>query len=492
LRLLSTSYTGDAIEVRRASDNATQDIGFVNNELDVTSLESFCSGTNGFVTTWYDQSGNGRDATQTTAASQPQIVSSGSVITENGKPAAQFDGSDDYHESNANYTQPFTYFILSKSNSSTSDRAMIDGSSGTNFVQLKYYNQINKFILFAGAILEGETFNTNQNLHYALYDGISSEIGLNNNTEILGNAGTNDPTSVTIGSRLAGTGQFWDGNIQELILYPSDQSSNRTGIETNINDFYSIYYVATNSEYQDVLDYADSQGYQRPSYAQQALQDALVGDLKDAGVWSKLDLFYVFPTDGDSDFASINWKDPNDYEITEVNSPTFTTNVGFTGNGTSALLYTNFNPLTDRVNYDPKGGDGQRFVWVGDTGSNGVLISDEPVGSGGALDRMRLNNTGSGSNKIMTTSGGLSSALSGSGLWYTEFDGTNRSFYLNDTFVQSVTSSATTDAYKTNWQLLGDSVYYDGNIKFHGIGSLLSATEQTDLYNALDTYNSSL
>src|SRR6056300_1672906 len=91
LRLLSTSYTGDAIEVRRASDNATQDIGFVNNELDVTSLESFCSGTNGFVTTWYDQSGNGNDASQETAANQPQIVSSGSVITENGKPIINFD-----------------------------------------------------------------------------------------------------------------------------------------------------------------------------------------------------------------------------------------------------------------------------------------------------------------------------------------------------------------------------------------------------------------
>ena len=29
--------------------------------------------------------------------------------------------------------------------------------------------------------------------------------------------------------------------ISEIVLYLSDQSSNRTGIETNINDFYSIY-----------------------------------------------------------------------------------------------------------------------------------------------------------------------------------------------------------------------------------------------------------
>jgi hypothetical protein len=36
-------------------------------------------------------------------------------------------------------------------------------------------------------------------------------------------------------------GQYGDGTIQELIIYPDDQSANRASIETNINDFYSIY-----------------------------------------------------------------------------------------------------------------------------------------------------------------------------------------------------------------------------------------------------------
>ena len=97
LRRLSGSYTGSSIEVRRASDNATLDIGFVNNELDTATLSTFCSGTNGYVTTWYDQSGNGNDAEQTTAASQPKIYDSSSgVILENGKPTAKFDGTDDF------------------------------------------------------------------------------------------------------------------------------------------------------------------------------------------------------------------------------------------------------------------------------------------------------------------------------------------------------------------------------------------------------------
>jgi hypothetical protein len=32
-----------------------------------------------------------------------------------------------------------------------------------------------------------------------------------------------------------------EGYISELIIYDSDQSANRSGIETNINDHYNIY-----------------------------------------------------------------------------------------------------------------------------------------------------------------------------------------------------------------------------------------------------------
>ena len=115
LRKLRSGQT-IAIRVQRSSDNAEQDIGFVGNELDTASLLSFCGAGNGFVTTWYDQSGNGYNATQTTQANQPQIVSSGVVITENGKPAIQFDGSNDVLSNNALFftaNTPNSQFIVS-------------------------------------------------------------------------------------------------------------------------------------------------------------------------------------------------------------------------------------------------------------------------------------------------------------------------------------------------------------------------------------------
>jgi trimeric autotransporter adhesin len=92
LRRLYASYTGAAIRVRRSSDNAERDIGFIGEHLDVFALLVFVGNGSGFVTTWYDQSGNGRHATQSTAANQPKIVASGVVITEGGRPAISFDG----------------------------------------------------------------------------------------------------------------------------------------------------------------------------------------------------------------------------------------------------------------------------------------------------------------------------------------------------------------------------------------------------------------
>jgi hypothetical protein len=99
LRLVGLpSYTGSAIRVRRASNNAEQDIGFdANGELDTTALTTFCTGTNCFIRTWYDQSGNAADILNTTAAAQPKIYDSVTgVLTygPNSKPTTNWPGTN--------------------------------------------------------------------------------------------------------------------------------------------------------------------------------------------------------------------------------------------------------------------------------------------------------------------------------------------------------------------------------------------------------------
>ncbi len=96
LRRLYGSWTGAAIRVERSSDNAQLDIGFTaSGDLDIAALLAFVGSGSGFVTIWYDQSGNNRHATQTTAGSQPRIVNNGVLETLNGKPSVRWDGSND-------------------------------------------------------------------------------------------------------------------------------------------------------------------------------------------------------------------------------------------------------------------------------------------------------------------------------------------------------------------------------------------------------------
>ncbi len=91
------------MRVRRSSDNAESDIGHLatlgangNYMLDTAALLAFTGGGNGFVVTWYDQTGSGANATQSVAASQPTIVTSGVVETMNGYAAPKFGGANVY------------------------------------------------------------------------------------------------------------------------------------------------------------------------------------------------------------------------------------------------------------------------------------------------------------------------------------------------------------------------------------------------------------
>ena len=87
LRKLRYGYSGNAIRVRRSSDNTETDIGFVNRLLDTATLLSFIGSGSGFINIWYDQTGNGYNLTQTTAANQPRIVNAGVIDSLNSKPA---------------------------------------------------------------------------------------------------------------------------------------------------------------------------------------------------------------------------------------------------------------------------------------------------------------------------------------------------------------------------------------------------------------------
>lgn len=74
MRVLESDYTGPLVRLRRASDNAEKDFLWGDNDIvDSTAIDAWRAGSNVFIHTWYDQSGLGRDAIQTTRNRQPRF-----------------------------------------------------------------------------------------------------------------------------------------------------------------------------------------------------------------------------------------------------------------------------------------------------------------------------------------------------------------------------------------------------------------------------------
>lgn len=95
LRRLKSTYTGPGIRLRRASDNAEADIGFLGftgftgAPLNVAQANTHCAATTCTVATWYDQSGNARDGTRA-PAQQPSFVF---ACAPNGQPCLRSSSS---------------------------------------------------------------------------------------------------------------------------------------------------------------------------------------------------------------------------------------------------------------------------------------------------------------------------------------------------------------------------------------------------------------
>ncbi len=244
---------------------------------------------------------------------------------------------------------------------------------------------------------------------------------------------------------------------------------------------------AFDADYQAVLNRASTLGYTAPSAAQQTLQNTLVEDLKTAGVWSKLDAFYLFATDGDSDYATLNFVAPSSFQATKTNSPTFTANEGFTGDGSSAYLDTNLNAQSDTTNYTLNDASFGGYVWD---------FEQNPCGSTNAAIAYRRTNVGNNSNKIQstgtpTTNPRISTTTGLAGLSRpnsTTFYGLDASGSVNTSGV-----ATSTNLPNANFTILRrTNAYSSGKVGLFWAGAHLTSAEWSDYVDAVDTYIAAL
>jgi type II secretory pathway pseudopilin PulG len=171
----------------------------------------------GYVTTWYDQSGNKNNAIQITTGFQPKIVDGvNGIVTMNNKPVIQFDGNDDQLVSTSfnNSTTSTAFFIASRVSNSNSFMARL-----TNYAILGATDLFSAYYLNKSTSVANTGEDTKNSLN--LYTAIRTST-------------INSTLAIGAGS----TGNFLNGNIAELIIYDGNNVSNKVDIENNLRDYY--------------------------------------------------------------------------------------------------------------------------------------------------------------------------------------------------------------------------------------------------------------
>jgi hypothetical protein len=240
LRKLSTTYTGYAVRVQRKNDGATQNIGFTSSgELDTTALLSFVGSNNARVQIWYDQSGNGRNLDDGGTGVGPYIVSGGTLITQGGKASTYFGGSVDLMSWTGSAfniaTSNTTIALVAKRNSSNTGTIWGNTNYQNNFGTTQV--QISSGSIIVGSFGTGfDTFSQATVLRIsggskAYFNGTQSST---TNTTSLSNVAN---STVVLGNRQQNDTPY-GGFFSEGIWWALDQTSNRTGIETNQKSYY--------------------------------------------------------------------------------------------------------------------------------------------------------------------------------------------------------------------------------------------------------------
>jgi hypothetical protein len=218
-------------------------------------------GISAFIDTWYDQSGNGKDISQSTSADQPSIIVNGSLITSaNGLPSISFaDDAVTLERTEFLSGQLSAYFLVYDSEAADSGEAQVLLRQGSNY-------RIAASVLTSGKIRgqlrdgggdavfadSGGDLATGGTILQSIFIRARGAGGLYNYAqganEIIKDTtdiedvsfAASDTGDFSIGGNPGGAFDF-KGEIQEAIFFESDLFTDKSTIETELNNHYNAF-----------------------------------------------------------------------------------------------------------------------------------------------------------------------------------------------------------------------------------------------------------
>lgn len=247
-RLLRTSYNSFCLKVRRSSDNAEANVAFdgsnivsASSTVTITAagtsglsvgatmpFSTFYAGTSCYVTTWYDQSSNGLNATQTTASAQPRIVNAGVLDKLVGKAAVTFQTTSQYMTA-ASFTAQTINAVRAAPNQNWQTLAAMGANTDFSVrANTSLYNQAtnsNDWYYNTGATSQYWV----NGIQAATYTGTAVHT-------ITANAASAFTATMSISTTFMSRGMNSGAGVVELLFFPSALSTtDRQALEANQN-----------------------------------------------------------------------------------------------------------------------------------------------------------------------------------------------------------------------------------------------------------------
>ena len=233
LRCGSTSYTGNVADIWDAATGSTTETlltcsagGTINQT--INSLSTTCS-VSCAVKEFYDQTGNGHNATQATNSRRP-ILTQNCVNTSLPCAASIIANSSSLSTASFSQTQPFTLVTSSEFTSADTGRRAVLGGGGGN-IAMGWRQSSSACQITAGTEIDSTTaftVNCNENTWYtqqAAFNGASSSWSINGTNHAGLSVGTNALSSAAFFISDDGGSNYFTGNFYEGIMYSGAMNS---------------------------------------------------------------------------------------------------------------------------------------------------------------------------------------------------------------------------------------------------------------------------
>lgn len=211
-----------------------------------------------------------------------------------------------------------------------------------------------------------------------------------------------------------------------------------------------------------------------------------IGALYAASVWTKMDVMWVLAAH-DEQFGRLNWKSPGNFTLTAVNSPTFTTDRGFTGiAASSTLLTTGWDWATNGVQYTQNnchisvyqrsGTENVPSFSQQNAGYRASVMGRPSAANGSRVNSATTSSTASGTYPLQTVA--------------RRNDAVNQSVVRDGVEVVAPAAAASTTSANTSdfAFFIGGNVYTSSQIVGGSLGAYMDDTEVAAFYSAWNAY----